>query len=375
MEKERYTIELEPLTAVHIGTGNELTMLDYKTCSLNKKKEIYIRYNSDSILQRIATQPEKMKEFEQFTSKNDMKAIKNFFHKEFKLDEDLLYPCDMTKTFLLSYNKNLQKDPYDNAAIVQEIYRPAGKKTPVIPGSSVKGAIRTALLQDFLLDLNKKEYDKLLDEFKKDSRKIAKFENDILKKIFHSTNAKDAKKDPFRALQISDLTFEEEVSQIVGKLITIEKNGIKKKTKIQIQAEAIKGKFMNSHSIANGTIIIDKNLSKATTKEISKEDLVYSCNDFYTNVFAEEYEKFYKNAEDGTDLILNLKKLIEETSKSENQFIIRLGRWSQVESMTFEEPFRKPYNKKGYGKTRTVFDYDGQFLPMGWCLCSIKESQ
>ena len=27
--------------------------------------------------------------------------------------------------------------------------------------------------------------------------------------------------------------------------------------------------------------------------------------------------------------------------------------------------------KKSYGKTRTVFDYDGQYIPLGWCKCTI----
>ena len=66
-------------------------------------------------------------------------------------------------------------------------------------------------------------------------------------------------------------------------------------------------------------------------------------------------------------------------NKNDNSFVIRVGRWSQVEFVTFGSDFRSPKTSpgkggkpKGWGGTRTLFDYNGQYLPMGWCKCTIK---
>ena len=108
------------------------------------------------------------------------------------------------------------------------------------------------------------------------------------------------------------------------------------------------------------------------------QNIIDSCNDFYSNEFDEEYDKFYKDVYEYIDLVDKLKQIINETSKKQDQFILRLGRWSQVESMTLED-FRAPKtpSRKGkqmpYGTTRTVFDYNGEYLPMGWCVCTVEE--
>ena len=55
--KERYKLIIEPITPVHIGTGVELTPLDYKVTSklgtLDFKKNMYFKFSSDKILRRM----------------------------------------------------------------------------------------------------------------------------------------------------------------------------------------------------------------------------------------------------------------------------------------------------------------------------------
>ena len=50
--KERYKLTIEPLTPVHIGTGVELTPLDYKVTSklgtTDFKKNMYFKFSSDN---------------------------------------------------------------------------------------------------------------------------------------------------------------------------------------------------------------------------------------------------------------------------------------------------------------------------------------
>lgn len=92
--KKIYKLTVEPITPIHIGTGNILTPLEYKTV-LTK----YLRFSSDSILSRIAADKSLSLEFEKTTQSNDMSKYHEFFDKNCSSDDDVLYTCLMTDEF------------------------------------------------------------------------------------------------------------------------------------------------------------------------------------------------------------------------------------------------------------------------------------
>lgn len=388
MGKKIYKLTIEPLTCVHIGTGNGLTLLDYTVKEIKPGKNLYMKFSSDSILNRIAGDAGKAHEFEVASLSANMKSIQTFFQKNFSIDDDLEYPCETTNEFSEIYSLNKEKDPYENAALVEQIYRPKGKKTPVIPGSSIKGAVRTAVLNDLLSNLDDDTYNKYIEIFdnkiEKNSENPKKLENelnrlntDIQKELL--SDYKDAKDDPFRAIEFSDCSFIPKNSQIVGVLKTVSKNQQSKELFIsnstQIQVEAIKGSLMAGNETGQGLLRLNVDLMNqrnGVSKALNIKDIVRSCNYFYWREFENEYNKFYEGASQHCDLITSLKEKLKEIKSKDNQFIIRVGRWSQVEFVTLEENLRAPQNSE-YGTTRTVFNYDGQYLPLGWCKCSIEE--
>lgn len=118
------------------------------------------------------------------------------------------------------------------------------------------------------------------------------------------------------------------------------------------------------------------------SKNISKAEIIKSCNDFYWQRFEEDYKKFYKNAVDKVDSITQLYKELKEIASSQtDSFILKVGRWSQVEYVTYGQDFRNPKTpaRKGkimpYGTTRWLFNNDGEYLPLGWCKCTIEEAK
>lgn len=377
--KKIYKLTVEPITPIHIGTGNILTPLEYKTI-LTKAGNRYVRFSSDSILSRIATDKNLALEFEKITQSNDMKKYHEFFDKNCSSD-DVLYTCLVTDEFRKKYFENKQKDPTQNAAQVYEIFRDADSPHPVIPGSSLKGSIRTAVLQGLLNQVSDNDYNKLEDEFNflKDNQKKS-FDLKLQKKILQCT---DAKTDPFRAIEIADCKFDGRNGQIVGlvKNISALKNGeLKAIEKLQIQIEAIFGSMIGSDKISESALRINENLQNlnGVSKRITIKDIIDFCNDFYINQFEEEYENFYKNAYDKVDLISKLKMILNNSVKEKNTFILRVGRFSQLEFVTMEDNFRAYWDTKKKcikekGGTRTVFDYDGQYIPLGWCKCKVEE--
>jgi CRISPR-associated protein Csm5 len=400
MEQRIYT--LTPLTGVHIGTGEELTLLDYKIASKiennDSKKPTYLKFSNDRILKRLISEKNQkaLSAFERASVKGNMEELQIFFHENCAKIKDLDYSGVITKGFLKTYNANLDKDPFQNAAKVLQMYHTSGTPNPVIPGSSIKGSIRTALLNKYLGDLperDKENLHKLLEDEQKfnqyKKKNYYKEEKQIQQKLFENNDGKD---DPLRAVLFPDCSFMSTGTQLVGGLKIVffdEQTEALEPIGTQIQAEVIRGVLLNGKASSELCISINDKLQKVPfsvhkderqkcIKQITFEDIQKSCNEFYWSVFEDEYDYFYKGVNDGTvELIVKLKNKLEEALKAKGTFIIRVGRWSQFESITFEKNFRRleiKRDKKGKlikpGTMRTLFDYDGKYVPMGWCILS-----
>ena len=221
----------------------------------------------------------------------------------------------------------------------------------------------------------------------------AKFESVLQHRLLRCN---DPKNDPFRTVLIEDTVFEPKNTQLVGLLKNISaSNDELIPLQLQLQAEVLRGTLIGGSAKAHTHLIIDEGLQRAFiaenegkknkgfrfNKAISMGDIAAACNIFFWDEFDSEYKKFYKNAASGTDIIVKLRTQLDAASSTKGSFIVRVGRWSQIEFMTFEEAFRQPKVPMKGGKlresgtTRTVFDYDGEYVPLGWCKCTYTEQK
>ena len=196
----------------------------------------------------------------------------------------------------------------------------------------------------------------------------------------------DPKNDIFRTVAVGDCKFPAKGTQIVGRIQNIgvnEGTGEIKESGVAFHAEILKGLLLGSKVEAETTLVIDEPLQESlrTLQEknhlASAATLIQSCNYFYKREFKREYEKFYELS-NGSNLRIcrELKDHVDRIPDSNtNRFLMRIGRWSQVEFVTLEPNFRSPKTPKdkGWGNTRTVFDLDGTYAPLGWCECSLVE--
>jgi CRISPR-associated protein Csm5 len=406
---EKRTYKITPITGVHIGTGEELSPLDYKIVIDDiGSKQVYRKFSGDKILQRL-TETGNEKAMEDFKNASENMAGLIKFFRDNCANEDVDYSCEVTGGLHLDTGRVLP---------MYYTYNTEGKPNPVIPGSSIKGAIRTALLNSYLNDLSKEEvYQSMLNSFKevknssnKSKNKFDKFEERMQTKLLDfkdkdEKKPKDAKKDPLRAISISDCSFEAEGAQLIGGLDLVpfrQKGSLKPKEDSRIQAEVLRGKLLDGNAVSEICISINNELQKTPfppeknfhqkkpfqqkplfppkteeyiMKKITFDDIRNRCNYFFMREFLEEYKKFYKEINDETGkLIVELKKKLEEAVNSKDSFIIRVGRWSQIEFVTFEKKFRQPLINKGrQGSKRRLFDYYGKYAPLGWCILTVKE--
>lgn len=391
-----YTLIIQPLTGVHIGTGNMISPMEYSISTINGKRR-FVRYNTDHILSRLTNDPLSLGQFSKVCESNNQTEIRKFFLDHGDIEKDLASIGDCTDGFAHYYEKCIGKSRLDNSLEILEMYRPAGKMSSVIPGSSLKGSMRTALLNNYLHHLDDKTWINMSNNLKdnKDSysnklKNSGRLEKDIQETCFIMNTGKsyEPQNDLLRALLIGDVSFSAKGSQMVGSMKEIDlnetKDGITIPSKSTICAEILKGKLLESSVVGKCRVDINDDLLKRNgSKSFTIEDLKDACNYFFWREFFDlkgedlkpEWEKFfYGSVEKGFALIHQLRQELERIKESKDSFMIRVGRWSQVEYVTVEKALRYPDAKKGYGKTRTLFDYNGQFVPLGWCECKIENT-
>lgn len=382
-----YRFELRPITALSINTGNVLDYVSYyeegNSCVVIDVDKLISRVflsGSDAekhALKNALDNSEKM-------MINLKSVIKNIYSKN-----DVLYRTGLNK----SIKEKLQTAQKGNVN-VNEIYRvPSnGFMIPVVPGSSVKGSIRTAFTGEackktsVIDDDTYSDIKKQIGEIKKSKSKEAdEIESKIDSIILYSQSfykgaiekedkaRKDPKYSAMKALQISDMMPQKTETSFVS--LSMLGNRMDKALPI---VDAILGSLLGKESVFEGTLKL-KSISDIPYP-LTIGNIIDSCNQFSKNVFAKEAENlidgFKKANYDAFEIYDNLSSIIKGKRK-ESEFIIKIGRFSQREYMTYSNDFRyvaKTSNgNEKWGSTRTVMNYDGQYVPMGWCLCTLKE--
>ena len=351
----KYKINAEPITAVHIGTGNTLSPLEYYI--VEKEENFYElnRFKTERIISSLSK--DKRQTFEKLLDENDIIKIQKFINNNIN-DDHILYSCQVSKSVYLKYKEELYN--MDNQLLIEEIYRDQRSFNPVIPGSSIKGAIRTAILSKLGETINR-----LNPRYP---------EKDIL-------GFDDAKNDPFRGLQISDCEIFGNNKEYVSDFINFKENRNNSDdfASMQMFNEQIRGEILKGD--ANGTfevIINEKLLSISISTgrwnpiklSFSITDIMLACNNFYAQQFENEFKQFYEKSkyQDLREQIELIKERINYLK--DNECIIRLGKFSQVESVTINK-HRNPWNTKGFGKTRTLTE---EKFPIGWLKLRFEES-
>jgi CRISPR-associated protein Csm5 len=258
-----------------------------------------------------------------------------------------------------------------NRLIINEMYRKRNTFTPVIPGSSIKGALRTAVIAYIMKQNNGGS-----EENKPYHGDPWSFEKDILKYRLPQN-------DPFRTLLVRDAWVQGSDIGYVSRIDQYKKGGVLEDSlnTIPINVEIIRGKLTGSSAIAPTELLFDKALRNVPRFEkwngfsvsIDWELIRKACNDFYYDSFNDEYNNFYLSCDDSgiIRVIEELKKEIDGIIKTATACVARIGRFSQIESMTV--PARNP--KKKYGSTRSLVRFRTGLYPLGWVCISLKEEK
>ncbi len=354
MSFKQYTLKCTALTPIHIGTGEELEPFNYHI----EKEMLYVFDFSKFIKE---TTPQIRTELSKLIDQNDVIALRRFLRKHIDLEKYSLFKLPVAKEIASEYEA--KKDDPKNQLLIKPFIRNEITFHPFIPGSSIKGAIRTAVLNYFLKKRDKKA---IKDEL---SKVKPRFKSQKAEKLI--LNHKGPIDDPFKAVKITDAKLPLE-STFVAEVFNY---NLKKRrfNSMDMRIEMTKAMLLGEPLTFEFelTLLPEAKVSLSLSISLIKD----ACNEFYKKIAVYEHEKFYKHQPDLKEVSNRLLNSI--TDLKENSFILRLGRFSHAESMTLEG--LRQIGVMGKGKKFT-FQPEGttrnlamQKYPMGWCLVEFEE--
>lgn len=351
-----------PLTGVHIGTGEQITPLEYGMFRISGNKAVFMRFLQEAVI--LSLKEPGRKALMKAIDTNNFRDLRKILLENGIPKSSVLYSLPVTSTFKALYDEH--KDNPKNQLLVNGMFRTGTAYVPVLPGSSLKGAIRTAVL------------DELASVQPGAGVVVGRGQNDDRSLQQSLLGYNDPKNDPFRAVHVRDCSISGSGCALIGTM-----NMYRRRSgegygfeSLNILTEVVRGTLLDGDASGEVEVRIDSDLA-AIRKEIprwtppgtsiSLSDIIRSCNRYYRSVFEDEYTRFYLSGEEpaASEGALRLKLIIDAIDERKGECLLRVGRFSQVESVTLER-FRQPNAPRGYGKTRTLFEYNGNYYPLGW---------
>ncbi len=141
----RYRLACEALSPIHIGSGSEIEPLDY----IIRGNRLYL-FSMNSFVSKL-TDSERAR-FEAVIDSGDLISVRKFLFDNADVEKCAAYSVEVSAGVAGRYRAKLQD--VQNQLMISPFIRDTVSGRPFIPGSSLKGAIRTALVSAAALKRN-----------------------------------------------------------------------------------------------------------------------------------------------------------------------------------------------------------------------------
>ena len=393
---DHYTLRYTPLSPTHIGADESYEPGNYV---IDDEGGALYSFNSQAAVTGLGEKEKK----ELLTIVNGrpddlmLTKVQAFFHKH---RESLIAyansPVPTANGINELYEKRIGKAAQhegrgrrviNKLEIERTFYNPVDGR-PLLPGSSIKGAIRTALLDE-------RNNGKALNDRNEKNQAL---QQRLLEGKFHT--------DPFRLISIADASWQgsqnKPACQIKFAVNRKRKPVVKDGQLLKSQAET-KNLFqllecvtphhyqsftgamtlLNTRSISPGSSKLPKQDFHWSIKEIAK-----ACNEFYVKLFRDEFYAIKDRGYLNTVWLEQLKDLIDNDLSTRlvmgEAFLLRLGRHSGAEALTLNG-IRKIKIMQGKGQPPKEADQpktwwlaadestsNREMFPFGWVLVEIN---
>ncbi len=323
IQKKHYRLKI--LTPVHISDGSEGEIIP--TEYVISDSGLLYKINLARLIDKL---PENsLSELTECMDKVDLIKIRAFIQSTWKKSRDIFSDCieySMQAGDLKGYYENIQNKHIESQLYVTPFIR-TGRQI-FLPGSSVKGALRTAYISKLLgsgisISLKKPNIDK-------ESKRL---EEDILRySRFNIT------KDPFKVLKISDSPVLS-VDGLVKKVEIIPRDNSGEFDVDKMKDTKIFAEFIESGIEIDVEARIDSryfSVPREIGEKISFGSIENSCREFYKKLLIHEQDSFFKDF-DGKIKKSQISALYDkflQLNEKPNSFLLRLGKHSGRNSLS-----------------------------------------
>ncbi len=383
-----YRFKAYALTPIHVGCGREIDPTEFV---LADDKLLHV--NMAALVNDLA--PAERDRFSQFLDRADLKETQNFLRHQVKGGRHILGQVDACNAFLREFAAKASNP--NNQFRVEMMPRNPYTGEPILPGSGIKGAIRTAVVNYFAnLDPQTAPQVQGIRNIEINRRGQA------LEEAALARQHRDTHRDVFRLVHVEDVTLPRG-STLIDRAANINPNkpGAEK---IQMWVERLKSQADTS-TPPNFEVKVridmramrDSRINNLLGQTLDLDLICGACNKFYWGRMTAEGDKFDKRSQNGDSwrAIYNLLpkarfedgKIVtldpvspywENREIKRKRVLLRVGHFSHFESLSVDN-YRQGYNIQarrpitGMGSTRTrcVMENKPFPMPFGWLLMTL----
>jgi CRISPR-associated protein Csm5 len=342
---EQCRVNLHILSPIHIGTGQELDPFSYIIIDNNLLLVDLVKW--------MNAYPDQ-DELSSMVDSNNFAEMRSFIADKMVNGNEALASIPVKTMNLLSTYRRVikEKDPR-NQLLIDGMTRNKISQAPYIPGSSIKGSIRTAIANHFV------EAAKVTSKNKRKEYKPV-FEPDYNEKIFGSI-----KNDPMKNMKFSDIPLDKFGSLIIEAEEYPLNEG---KTKTPKGFKEVSANFCQDGNPVIYPLRFSLKPFSLLGQNVNLGFIVEVLYRFYVSKYKEEYQKFFTSNRAKAIQQEIAPMSVEIANLKTNETLIRIGHFSHVECITLDN-VRDPKTRsvKGrpmpYGTTRTLAN---GLYPFGW---------
>jgi CRISPR-associated protein Csm5 len=338
---------------IHIGTGEELEPFEYV---IDDNNMLYTFSFFGFVESLSVPDREKLLELQSGPAESSFKNIRNFVKHRFdKKDIQCQIPVSpqVGQIYREKFGKiesMLKVDPFIKTM-----------DTPYLPGSSLKGALRTAVLNLWANSVDEKGH-------------RCRNEGDILNTTVVRNNRErtDISLDVFKYLKIPDIPIGKDFTWFTRISNFNIKDGYLNETGIPMLKEVSCSRVCQYTGFQPGArefevkLKIDEEIMRHKRAVTGRRDLTFDTLwqslDFYRRILKREKEKWSPYHENLKQFYENFYNFLDESGKKYDIKVIKLGFGSGFEAVTIER-IRDPGKK--YGKSVNLVE---EKYPLGWAV-------
>lgn len=359
MSLHTYKVKIEPLAYIHIGSGDKLDPTDY----IIKNRFVYYLNKPECIRFFLSKYKNA---FQEIIKTANLNQICKYFYSHFDEKQRQLWTSrfEVGAEFEKQFVDNLGKE--NNQNLIIPFIRTGLSDTPYLPGSSIKGSLRTAIVSALTNNRNNED----------DSVLQAR----LLHYMPEQRRNPEIERDPFKYIKIGDFPLPNE--HITLKISSVEKKQIKQQRPVYLPSSglpsrppqttapnSLKGDINETTEVINykaalqmeGLVSVDSQffnnngiamLLNEPGFDKRMENLLQTIKRFYSQKFEKDRDFFAENKSE------QYLKVLDNTFNKlqSNQCIVRIGKGSGKIFLTYAWVPSNPLTRKLIEKE-----------PMGWC--------